>query len=184
MVPLSGPPRLKEAKASQSSSTAPRPVLTYPPSPFLFSKSPSGYYYSFFLFLSHVSLRPFHWTLLFPHSLSLFLFLFFILSLDLWWLLDFWGAELWCIARAVILICSHVAKLSLSYSVPCFFFQSHQWLCCREGNTGLLDCWFTVVWSEMSQQLLNGLVLVHSWHTRKSLNFLVSVKRLIRCSFS
>lgn len=124
MVPLSGPPRLKEAKASQSSSTAPRPVLTYPPSPFLFSKSPSGYYYSCFLFLSHVSLWPFHWAMLFPHSLSLFLFLFFILSLDLWWLLDFWGAELWCIARAVILICSHVAKLSLSYSMPCFFFSA------------------------------------------------------------
>lgn len=28
----------------------------------------------------------------------------------------------------------------------------------------------------MSQQLLNGLVLVHSRHTRKSLNFLISVE--------
>lgn len=148
MVPLSGPPRLKEAKASQSSSTAPRPVLTYPPSPFLFSKSPSGYYYSFFLFLSHVSLRPFHWALLFPHSLSLFLFLFFILSLDLWRLVDFWGAELWCIARAVILICSHVAKLSLSYSVPCFFFFSRTSDFAAEKET--LVCWIVgSLWSEV-----------------------------------
>lgn len=76
-----------------------RPLSPPPPHPVLFSltllplssslRALQGITILFFLFLSHNSL-----TLLFSHSLSLILFLFFIFSLDLWWLVDFWGAEL------------------------------------------------------------------------------------------
>lgn len=96
------------------------------PSPF-FQEFTFSFKKSIFSLLWCQSLFFFFWSFLFP-------------SLDLWCLKSCWGVELWCMASAVILVCSHMAKLLQSpakLSLICAFLLSHhRW----HGNFSLSGC--------------------------------------------
>ncbi len=161
MVPQSGPPVTRRSWGLLVPLHHTHSVLTLSPSPFVELLFFSIFFFYFFS-ISFPSLS----SQSFPHIpftepwyhlvLSFFLFLSFFFSLDLWWLEGYRGGELWCMAAAVILICSHMAKLllplaklSLSYlhSFPCPFLFSHA----SSVTLGMamsfcrIVCWFTIL---------------------------------------